>query len=380
MLVLLLRHTHTTIQSCGIGTHQPPFQDDRLAGPPVRHRLGQQVVERGTAGTRTVGEQFRPGLDDPSRELVSPQPPAATADRTPRYGTGGGPRVRRAGHRTLPQAIACGRVRCQFRIRGRVARLWQEVAQDVQHLVYGAGAVRRSLGEEVPDQVVQFLGNADVDAPQARRQVLEVLGALVPVRLVLEGPLAGEEFEEHTAERVEVHRSGDVLLAPQLLRGHVPGAARGLSQRGVAGRIGIGEVSDTEVQQLHRSVRAGDDHVARFQVAVHHAVRVRVCQGFGNLDGDGDSGVGRERPTRVQEVAQADPLDVFHDEVGLLAQIATVQQTRDPGVLQLLEDRTLAFEPFQQLDPVSRALSGGEPAVRVSIEPQHLDRGQLPGH
>jgi hypothetical protein len=48
-------------------------------------------------------------------------------------------------------------------------------------------------------------------------------------------------------------------------------------------------------------------------------------------------------------------------------------------VLQFLENDTLTFEPFQQLNPASRALCRSESALRVGVEPQLLDGDQLPG-
>lgn len=283
------------------------------------------------------------------------------------------------GDRSPAQPVAGRGIGMQLGVGAGVARRGQMCNERREDFADPGRAVGGRLAEQVPHEFVQVLRDPDVDVADPRRKVFEVLRVLVPVRSVLERLLAGEQLEQHGAERVEVHRGGDVLPAAELLRRHVTGAARRGAQRGVARGVGVGQVGDAEVEQLHRPVRGGDHHVAGLEVPVHHAVRMGVAEGIGDLDGDRDGRAEGERAAQVKEFTQADPVDVLHHEVRLLVVVTAVQQARDGGMVKLFKDRPLALEPLHQLHPAPHPFGRAEPALSVGVEAQHLDRDQPSG-
>src|SRR5690606_8511353 len=84
---------------------------------------------------------------------------------------------------------------------------------------------------------------------------------------------------------------------------------------GVAAAHGAG---DAEVGDLDLAL-GGDEHVARLDVAVHDAVAVGEVEGGGDVGGDVGGTVGVQPPLGPQDLGQAAPPHVLHDdEVGAL--------------------------------------------------------------
>ena len=91
-------------------------------------------------------------------------------------------------------------------------------------------------------------------------------------RLALVRQPAGEQLVDHRPQRVEIGAAVD-RLAGQLLGRHVAGRAE--HQAG-ARSAAVGHAGDAEVHHSHRVAGGVDHDVGRLDVAVHHALAVRV--------------------------------------------------------------------------------------------------------
>jgi hypothetical protein len=95
-------------------------------------------------------------------------------------------------------------------------------------------------------------------------------------RLLARQP-AGEHLVHDHAERIQIGRRGDARQVALLLRGHVAGRAH--DQRAAGGGRGrlvrVQHLRDAEIGYVHMAFLV-DQHVAGLDVAVNHAVLVRV--------------------------------------------------------------------------------------------------------
>ena len=115
-----------------------------------------------------------------------------------------------------------------------------------------------------------------------------------------------------------------------------------------AGQLRTDEAGEPEVHQLHRP-GLGHEDVARFDVAVNHAVAMRVLQPLADLAGyfqlAAQAHARRVRHPRRQILAR----EVLHGEVGLSVVLAEVMDRDDVLVRELAGGAGLAEEPFAAL-------------------------------
>ncbi len=267
----------------------------------------------------------------------------------------------------------------------------------------GASGRRRLLGAGRRGQRLLELEPRVAEIPQPPRRVLleatpeqaahlprSVGGERAPVdlalqdggqgvrdRLAAEGAAAAEHLVEDAAEGPDVGAAIGALAA-RLLGAHVGGGAEEdagagalLGESGRMGEVGwralagLGRerLGEAEVEHLHRAV-AGELDVGGLQVAVDDTALVGVLEGLGDLAGDRQRLVERQRAAR-QPIGQGRALDQLHDQEaerrGRVRRLEGVEHG-DARVVERGQDLGLALEAAQ---PVG---VGGD---RLG---QHLDR------
>ena len=173
-------------------------------------------------------------------------------------------------------------------------------------------------------------------------------GARLALELV--GAAAGQQLEQHHAERVDVGRGAD-RLAEDLLRRGVVGRERAAGELGQFRLLGAAvfeQLGDAEVEQPHFA-RLGDEDVGGLQVAVHDQARVRMSDRARHLQEQPQPGRHIERLARAVGV-DALAFDVLQREIRLtVGREAGVVQPRDVRVLECGEDLALARQALAEL-------------------------------
>ena len=118
----------------------------------------------------------------------------------------------------------------------------------------------------------------------------------VVVALALYRSAAREHFVEDHAYCIDVHPLVYTFRASSLLGGHVLRSPEYRTRTGqfVVFERGIGELGDTEVEDLYEALLLADTsekNIGRFEIAVDHAGRVRRSQTREELHGDPDGAV-----------------------------------------------------------------------------------------
>ena len=157
---------------------------------------------------------------------------------------------------------------------------------------------------------------------------------------------ACQELVQQHAERVDV-RGGADRLAAQLLRGGVVGRQRTHALAGelvrVVPRIGLEQLGDAEVEQLHVTF-AVDQDVAWLDVAVDHEMAVRVGNGLEH-DTKERHALGHAHLRGVAVAVDALPVHELEHEVRLAAgRDAGVEQAGDVGVREPCQELAFALE------------------------------------
>ena len=236
------------------------------------------------------------------------------------------------------------------------------VAQAVHQLV---GALQTVLGTERhagAQRLVLLLGQALHRrrlAPFAHRH----FGADLAV-----GVGAGEQFERHAAERVDVVAGYRVLALDHLQAGvrrgqraQRAGVEHGLLARRIAHVLaGAG---DAEVEHLGHAL-AGDHHVGGLEIRMHHAGRMRAAERAGHAFD--------QRPRLFQrhavvglfadQLLEVGTVDVLHRHEDDGAVLVEIVDAHDVVVRQLLRAARLALQRDQRV--------GMAPEFVI----QHLDR------
>ncbi len=199
-------------------------------------------------------------------------------------------------------------------------------------------AVLRALRERLLHHRVDRLGQLDIERRRRQRVLLQYL-LHRRRRRAGERPLSGEELvEDHAGGeevRAAVHRQPlDLLGRHEARRAHHAAHLR------EARRLDVG---DAEVGDLHRAVLEQED-VAGLDVAVDHALPVRVAERVEDLRHDAhDLGVG-EALVPLECGLEVAPLDVLHrDERGAVVLVEVVDRD-DVGVVEPAGGLRLAAE------------------------------------
>ncbi len=155
---------------------------------------------------------------------------------------------------------------------------------------------------------------------------------------------AGEHLERHDAGRVDigpgVADAGGDLFGRQV---------RHRAQDDVAGGHGLraDRADQAEVGDLDRPA-GRDQHVLRFDVAMHQAGGVRRGQGVQQRVEDGQYHRNRQRTPFPDQVAQGAAVDQFHHQEDQVAVLPLVVHGDHPGMPERGGQPGLAFEPAQE--------------------------------
>ena len=172
----------------------------------------------------------------------------------------------------------------------------------------------------------------------------------------IEDRLVGAAAERQVAGRRERHRrapgvhvgGGAARLAFDHLGGEVPGRAHHQPGLGQPGRVaGLG---DAEVD--HDGPVVGEHHVARLQVAVHHARRVDRGQGLGHTVGQPAQSLARQRAAAAHHLIQGRPGHEPRDDVGIFAGHVGVQHLGDVRAADPAHGLDLTGQPAARVDPI----------------------------
>jgi len=182
---------------------------------------------------------------------------------------------------------------------GLVARL--RVPDHLDHILRGLRAHRwvdleTRLYRGIPTRI-EILHQRS----RLRRSLGQASHRDAPGRTTGERPRAGDHFEQHQAERVDVG-SGRECLAPYLLRRHVGGGADDDSRIGKRRQafLAFDRPGEAEVRN-HRPAPSGlaadrDHHIRGFEVAMEHAGSVRGAKALGHALEDRESLCGGHPP------------------------------------------------------------------------------------
>jgi hypothetical protein len=174
-------------------------------------------------------------------------------------------------------------------------------------------------------------------------------GALDPV-----GQLAGQELVHHDPQRVDVRAPVDGRgVAARLLGAHVGERAHQRAHvrlQGRRARLVVGQARHAEVEDLGLAI-CRDQDVAGLEVAVDHALLVRVVDGVGDARREIEALAHGGRAPRGPGV-EALALDVLHGDVrqhALVGRVgADLVDLRDARVVQARQDLGLLLEAVQR--------------------------------
>ena len=142
-------------------------------------------------------------------------------------------------------------------------------------------AVGGVLRHPLRDDRVELGAHGRVDRAHLPRRGVEVRVHQGGQVVAEERLLGGEALEEHAGQRVDVGARVDRVALEALGRHVVEGADGGAGHRELRPVVAHG-VRDAEIGDVDEVV-GGHEHVARLDVAVHHAVGVRGVERLGDL-------------------------------------------------------------------------------------------------
>jgi hypothetical protein len=282
----------------------------------------------------------------------------------------------RAEHQAHEPAL--GQRQALARRRGAGAR--HRALDQVAELVGGLGTVARAvlglLGHEAREKLVDLRVDADHERRRRRRVFEEDLRQHRGRLVALERVSSGDAAMEQRAEGEDVGRRPDLARPARLLGRHVrrcPDDHSGVRELDVGARAGDAEVDEDDLAR----VRAGEDDVRRFHVAMHDAARVRVAERVREPHRQGERGRKRQRPA-LEPAAEGLALDPLHREERIaVRRDAAADVANDVRVIEPAERARLAREA---LGPVGGARPDdldGDRRARVVV--REVDRAHSPG-
>ena len=216
--------------------------------------------------------------------------------------------------------------------------------QSVCQLSRGRWTIRRKLFERAFDRVGDVLRNAGANRPRIGRSLGEHLGkdGLRGARQVRR--VADQHLVCHRAQRIHVGARVDQSVTRRLLGPHVLRRADRHARCRDPRAAGVRDCQcDAEVGNQRLPLVQQD--VLGLEIAVDHAVPVRVVQCAAYRDRDANCLVDRQLSLAIEPMAKAlaidDGHDVEQDSVGLPG----VEQRQQVWVLQRRRDANLTQEP-----------------------------------
>ena len=173
---------------------------------------------------------------------------------------------------------------------------------------------------------------------------------------------AGEQLEQHHAERIQVRASVDAA-AGHLLGRH---ERRRAEHHAGSGAARVGDARDPEVGHLHGVGRQVDHHVGRLDVAVHDPLAVRIGQRLGDACDDAQHHRHRQQLRLLRVALQVVAFQELHRDVGEVLVLAGIEDRHDVAMLQSPRRLGLAEETFARL--------GEFGAVELLRQRHRLDR------
>jgi hypothetical protein len=196
----------------------------------------------------------------------------------------------------------------------------------------------------------------------------------------------GEGLPQDDADRPDVRRTRRAL-AVEAFGGDVRERAGHVARS--RERLGLGELSEPEVEHAHGHVVCRLEHdVRRLDVTVHDALRVRVAERLEHLRGGlhGSRRVELPAPERVPQ-GRARDVGIGHIDVALVAgererpQAARMPKPRPSLDLALHAGAGLALERDHfERDVSSRLLVANEPNRARAAAPERPERPVAPEH
>ena len=173
---------------------------------------------------------------------------------------------------------------------------------------------------------------------------------------------------KQAAERIDVRAAVDLVAADLLRRDVVHRAQRPFGRRlgGIGEPAAEAEIAKPRVQGLIRAVIAGDEDVARLDVAMDEPGGVRGIQRAGHLLQDRHRGVRRQVTLAADHPLQIAAGDVAHGEVEHAVDLAGVIDRDDVGMLEAGGEDRLLQEALPEL------------GVRAPIGLEQLERDVSP--
>ncbi len=187
----------------------------------------------------------------------------------------------------------------------------------------------------------------------------------------VKGDASGDHVVEGGAEGIEVGALVDVELAADLFGGDVIGCAVGFARLGFGlGGFDIGGFTgETHVGEFGDSF-GGDHDVFGFDVAVDKTGLVGVDEGFGDLDGEGESLFFGITLAFFEFIVDGVAFDVLHDKIVASIGLTDVHGTDDVGVIQFGRGAAFLVKAFDEFGVIAGAVGedfDGDDAVEGEL-------------
>ena len=255
-------------------------------------------------------------------------------------------RDRTADYPTPPRARAGGRHRGRGAGRGGGDRSAQRRhrVQGAEHVIRALPPVARILLEAAHHHGFEPWRHGVAMDRERVRPLGEVPGDDLLGIGAQERRPTGKDLVAHHSEGVDVDPMVEGRVRGCLLRRHVGRRAEGDTRGREVGRGGgvTDRLGDPEVG--HQGVAPREENVFRLDVAVHHAVLVRIGQRIGHFADDPGCLVDRQRPGLCQSVAERLALHERHHVKEDVVGAARIVEGEDVGVVQPRGDLDLAEE------------------------------------
>ncbi len=240
-------------------------------------------------------------------------------------------------------------------------------------------AALRVLPQAAGHDAVHLGRDPGGDLAGGRRVLAQDRGQRRDLAVALKGAPSGQHLVEDRPEREDVrpgvHRPAFGLLGRHVGDGPDNRARLGVGTLGerprrlLAGFGSLGQLSETEVEDLHEAL-LGHHDVGRLQVSVDDARRVRLRDCVGDLD-CAPQRLGKLEPLAADQLIQRTPGHVFHRDERPAVGVADIVDDANVGMVERGGCFGLAAEPRQDL-AVPGEILGDELEGDRPLEPDVL--------